>query len=391
MYRWFVFRVSGLDGFMKYKNLSFLKASSSNVTRFALGLALLSSVALFAPAHAQSDNPFETTETTEAVDGGASTEAVETSGEGVAPEVTEGSGLPEAATGETSDPFGFSDDGMEVEKTADQIEGDFRKEAFDQALRQMLPLNPDEIRELLEHFDRTKESSQLPVHPYPRAESVVQNVSLDPGSTPVVIKLAHGYVTTLSLLDGSGAPWPIKDMSWVGDFEIMDESKETKQPSHLLRISPGSEFAHGNISIRLFGLDTPVVMTFETNRDMVYYRMDAIVPGSGPNVQTPLIDKGITFSAGDPDMSVALSGVMPQGAKAMNVNGADGRTSAYFYNGLTYVRTPLTLLSPGWESSVTSTDGTRVYALEEAPVLLLSDKGRMVRVHLSPREELLNE
>ena len=77
--------------------------------------------------------------------------------------------------------------------------------------------------------------------------------------------------------------------------------------------------------------------------------------------------------------------------RRLDVEGVDGRTSAYRYNDLVYVRTPLTLLSPGWNSSATSADGTRVYEIDDAPVLLLSDRGRMVRARLSSRGDMLEE
>lgn len=293
---------------------------------------------------------------------------------------------PEAAQG--GDEFAF-DDSVDYEKSSEDVAAGFRKQAFENALNQTLPLKPEEIRTVLEHYDRTIQSTEVPVHPYPRPELAVQNVALDPGSLPLVIKLAFGYVTTMSILDASGKPWPIEDMSWVGDFEIHEDS--ANNTTHMLRISPSSNFAHGNISMRLVGLDTPVIFTFETNRDVVHYRFDAIIPKEGPNTATPIIDRGpvssLTLTSGDVDMSRALGGVVPEDAKRLVVSGVDGRTSAYNYNGLTYVRTPYTLLSPGWESSVTSADGTNVYALESAPVLILSDKGRMLRAHLSESME----
>lgn len=288
-----------------------------------------------------------------------------------------------------ADPFGFDDTGLDFEKTPEDLEDSFRGEAFDKALKTLLPLKPDEIRTLLEHFDRTVESTQLPVHPYPRPELVVQNISLDPGVAPLTVRLAYGYVTTLSIVDSSGEPWPIEDISWVGDFKIHEST--VTDTTNILRVSPETKFAHGNISMRLVGLNAPVIMTFETNRDVVHYRFDAVVPKRGPTSKTPLIERGIELTSGDPDMSVALSGVVPGDADILNVSGVDGRTSAYVYNGLTYIRTPLTLLSPGWDSSVTSADGTKIYALEETPVVLLSDKGRMVRAYLSEREDLLDE
>ncbi len=288
----------------------------------------------------------------------------------------------------TEDPFGFDDD-LDLDKSAEQLEDSFRKEAFQRAMEQLMPLKPDEIRTLLEHYDRTVESTELPVHPYPRPDLVVQNISLDPGVVPLTVKMSWGYVTTLSFLDSSGQPWPIEEISWVGDFNIQESA--VYEENHMLRISPESQLAHGNISIRLMGLQAPVIMTFETNRDVVHYRFDAVVPKRGPRSRAPLIDRGVSLSAGDSDMSIALSGVVPEGAEIMNVSGVDGRTTAYVYNGLTYIRTPLNLLSPAWHSSVSSADGTKVYALDETPVVLLSDRGRMVRAHLAEREDLLDE
>lgn len=295
----------------------------------------------------------------------------------------------EQMSGKTADNVFNFDDDLGAGQATEDIEESFRNEAFDQALRTLLPLRPGEIRTLLEHFDRTIESTQLPVHPYPRPELTVQNVSLDPGVLPLTVKMAYGYVTTISMLDASGQPWPIEDMSWVGEFKIQESTVDTT--THMIRVSPESAFAHGNISMRLAGLNAPVILTFETNRDLVHYRFDAILPKMGPSATTPLIDTGVTLVSGDPDMSIALGGVVPGDAEILDVSGVDGRTTAYIYNGLTYVRTPLTLLSPGWNSSVTSADGTKIYALEGTPVILLSDRGRMVRAYLTEREDLLNE
>lgn len=289
------------------------------------------------------------------------------------------------------DPFEFEEDeGLdEFQKTSEQLEDDFRKGAFQAALNRILPLRPNEIRTLLERLDRTVESTETPVHPYPRPESVVQNISLDPGSPPLTIKLAFGYVTSISMVDSSGSPWPIEDISWVGNFAIQSDGKADLV--NMVRVSAQNDFGHGNMSMKMVGLDTPIIFTLETNRDIVYYRFDAVIPGNGPFAKAPLMQPGVTLAAGDVDMSAALSGVMPKEAVKLSVTGVDGRTSAFKYNNYTYVRTPLTLLSPGWESSVSSADGTRVYALADAPVLLLSDKGRMVRAYLSEREELLDE
>ncbi len=278
---------------------------------------------------------------------------------------------------------------FQFEKSEDELEEEARKEAFSSALQGVLPLRPDEIRTLLEHFDRTQESVELPVYATPKPEVTVETVSLDPGATPLVVKTAYGHVSTFNVLDMTGAPWPIQDISWAGNFEVVEAS--STQGSHIIRISPQSEFATGNMSIRLLTLKTPVIISLQTSRETVHYRFDAIIPEYGPMAQAPLIDKGITTAAGDADIASVLQGVPPAGARKLDVSGVDGRTTAYAFKGGTYVRTPLTLLSPAWSASVASADGMRVYAISEAPVLLLSDKGKMVRARVSQREDVIGD
>lgn len=279
--------------------------------------------------------------------------------------------------------------GLMLETSPERIaqeQTQIRREAFDSALQSLLPLHPDEIRELLEHFDRTQESVEVPVYPMPKPEMTVQTLSLDPGTRPAVVKVAYGNVSTLNFLDSSGAPWPIEDISWAGNFEVVQSGTTTG--THILRITPQSDFAYGNMSVKLLTLKTPIILTLETSRDLVHYRFDAIVPDSGPMAEAPLIKSGLTLAAGSPELSSVLQGIAPSGSERLNVAGADSRTSAYRIGEETFVRTPLTLLSPSWSSSVASADGMRVYTIQNAPVLLLSDNGKMIRARLSPREDL---
>ena len=287
--------------------------------------------------------------------------------------------------------FDFNDEDFEFEKSPEELQAEARSQAFDAAVQGLLPLQPAEICKLLERFDRTQESVATPVYPNPKPEVVVQDLTLDPGSPPAVIKLAYGHVTTVTFLDSTGAPWPIQDISWAGDFEVVETEGDPDRFQHVMKISPQSEFAYGNMSISMLALKTPIIVTLETNRDIVHYRFDAVVPDYGPLAQAPIIQSGLSTSAGGKVMSSALEGVFPSGAVRLNVDGVDGRTSAYRYGGKTYVRTPLTLLSPGWDSSASSSDGTTVYQISDAPVLLLSSQGRMVRARLSDREDVIDE
>jgi len=259
----------------------------------------------------------------------------------------------------------------------------FRKEVFDAATMQMMPLKPSEIRRMLELFDETKQASETPIYSSPEPESSFQGISLDPGAKPLVIKTAVGNVTTLSIVDITGQPWPIQDLTWAGDFQI----EQTESGGHLLRITPTSEFARGNISMRLVGLNPPVIFTLKAERETVHVRLDVQIPEVGPKGVLPPMETPISTKAGDDFMTSVLVGVIKgSDTKQLKVDGIDGRTTAYSQGEMVYVRTPYTMLSPAWVKSVQSGDGTKVYALNSTPVILLSDKGKMVRAYLTPKE-----
>lgn len=282
-----------------------------------------------------------------------------------------------------------ADEAFSFEKTPEELEEETRKEAFDAALNGLLPLRPSEIRTLLERFDRTQESVSIPVYPGPKPEFAVQNIPLDPGVKPVSIKVSYGHITTINVLDSTGAQWPIEDIAWAGDFEIIETT--AGEISNIIRVTPQSEYAAGNMSIKLLGLQTPVILVLDTSRDIVHYRFDAVIPDAGPLAKAPIIEAGVTLAAGDQDMTAILEGVVPTGAERLNVAGCDARTSAYSYNGMVFLRTPLSMLSPAWESSVSSADGTNVYAFREAPVVLLSERGKMVRARISSRGDYTDD
>ena len=272
-------------------------------------------------------------------------------------------------------------------KSAEELQEEIRTEAFDAAITGMFPLSPDQIEGLLKRYDTTQRAAQTPIYAAPRPEISVENISLDPGVAPPVIKTAVGNVTTINVLDATGAPWPVQDVTWAGDYEVV----EPEEGGHIIRVTPMSHFARGNIVIRMLTLKTPLTMTLETGRDVVQYRVDARIPEYGPFAVAPIMQGGKSMVAGSPDLTSILDGVMPGGAIKLQVSGVDGRTTAYLLGDMTYVRTPLTLLSPAWQSSVSSADGMNVYALNSAPVLLLSDEGNFQRATLSEKEDLLDE
>lgn len=274
-----------------------------------------------------------------------------------------------------------------VAETPEELEAGIRREAFDAVITGLFPLQPDQIQELLKYYNETEEAVNAPVEGVPTPEISVQTISLDPGATPLTVRTSPGLVTTINILDVTGAPWPIQDVTWAGDFEVV----EPEQGGHVIRITPLEKFTYGNMAVRLLTLKTPISISLRTDLNSVHYRVDARVPEYGPFAETPLIEGVENLVAGDTLLSSVLDGVAPSGSEKLNVSGTDARTTAYTLAGKTYVRTPLTLLSPGWDSSVSSADGMKVYAMGSTPVLLLSDQGRFIRAYLSEEEDLFDE
>lgn len=252
------------------------------------------------------------------------------------------------------------------------------QQAFEAAKEQNFPLTPEQIRQVMEKYEAEEYAKVPPAYGQPKPEIAVTTVSLDPGAEPPEIKVHSGFVTTVAILDGSGQPWPIQDIGVGGNFDI----PSPESGSHIIRISPLSQFGFGNLSIRLKDLSTPVTFRLSAGNDIVHYRYDARIPKMGPNARTALIQKPKLVAADDIIMSV-LDNTIPVGTKKLKVSGTDKRTAAYIINERVFVRTPLTLLSPSWHASVSSADGTTVYEVGETPVLLLSDQGQMVRARIS--------
>jgi len=256
---------------------------------------------------------------------------------------------------------------------------------YEAALKVLLPLSPEEIRGVYAKFKESRQAAETPISD-PKPKTVVQTISLDPSQAPPVIHTSPGYVTTLTILDSSGAPWPVQDISFAGKFDITPP----ESGGHIMRITPQSAHGVGNMSVRLVDMITPVIFTLTTGLDEIDYRFDARIAKAGPLAKTPIIEFGglSTVAGTDQNLVSVLDGTLPSGAEKLSIKGVDGRTSAWKMSGKMYLRTPLSLLSPAWESSVASADGTTVYTLNDTPVILLSDDGRMVRAHIAGPDEV---
>ncbi|MDP1602317.1 MAG: DotH/IcmK family type IV secretion protein [Legionella sp.] len=246
--------------------------------------------------------------------------------------------------------------------------------AFEGVTRQMFPLTPEQIIRLKQMYNTSEFANASTAGTPPKPTATSQFVNLSPGSTPPVIRLSQGFVSSLVFLDSTGAPWPISayDLGDPSSFNI-----QWDKTSNTLMIQALKLYNYGNLAVRLKGLNTPVMLTLIPGQKAVDYRVDLRVQGYGPEAITAPTGEGLPPSASDILLHV-LDGVPPPGSQRLTVSGGDAR--AWILNDMMYVRTNLTILSPGWIGSMTSADGMHAYELQKSPVLLVSWHGKVMQL-----------
>ena len=246
--------------------------------------------------------------------------------------------------------------------------------AFESTKEQLFPLSPEQYIQLKQSYHTHEYAKASPAGTPPKPTATSQFVNLSPGSTPPVIRLSQGFVSSLVFLDSTGAPWPISayDLGDPAAFNI-----QWDKTSNTLMIQASKLYTYGNLAVRLQGLNTPVMLTLIPGQKAVDYRVDLRIQGYGPNAKQLPLEQGLPPSANDILLHV-LEGVPPPGSTRLTVSGGDAR--AWMYRDKMYVRTNLTILSPGWVASMTSADGMHAYEMQQSPVILVSWHGKVMHL-----------
>lgn len=251
-----------------------------------------------------------------------------------------------------------------------------RAAAFENVQQDLMPLSPEQIKQLHENFNTTQYAVEGPVGTPPRPVASSKFVSLAPGTTPPVVRLSQGFVSSLVFVDSTGAPWPILayDLGNPGAFNIQWDKK-----SNTLMIQATKLYTYGNLAVQLQGLPTPVMITLVPGQKAIDYRVDLRIQGFGPNAKHLPAGSGLPSTA-NPVLLGVLDGVPPSGSATLQVMG--GNAQAWVNGDTLYLRTRLTLLSPSWIATMTSADGTKAYELMNTSTLLVSDNGKLVQLTL---------
>ena len=199
------------------------------------------------------------------------------------------------------------------------VESD-RKEAFKSLESSISPMSDEQIYEIKKLYRRMNRSSIYSEETPPTPTFSSSVVDLQPGGSPLAIRLAAGYVSSLVFIDSTGAPWPIRayDVGDPSSFNIVwnrDANDETSM-SNTLMIQAMSLYKDGNLAVMLQGLNTPVMLSLIPGQKEVDYRVDLQVPGHGPYAKPQ--DSHFTQSS-NPILNHVINNISPPNSKLLRV------------------------------------------------------------------------
>lgn len=237
-------------------------------------------------------------------------------------------------------------------------------------------MDPKEIRQLRSVLDaRQKAAAEIPNPPKSVTGSI--SLSLDPGSTPAVIRPFYGVGTSLVILDSTGSPWPVENFTVGNRTQFQIDRLDGDKGSSFV-IVPMQMYGQSNLILKLVGHPTPVVINLVSGQKVHDARVEGRVLGRGPNAQV----NSVALTPGvDSRLLSVLDGVPPSG-RSLTVSG-DGASKAWVMpDGNIWLRTALTVVSPAPLSFVSSSDGTRVYKLAPSAKVLGMMNGQFLTLEL---------
>lgn len=291
----------------------------------------------------------------------------------------------------------------------------------DTAYQSTSPLSPKEI----EWIKRRMADSQYAMHkgaPLDIKNPIMQ-VAMGPGGDVPVIRVARGYVTTLSVVDSEGNPWPITSYVIGGGSEagaaifnvqspvnggggqrLLQPTPASSaaggksgkpvlatMPSNMLTLSPAYYGASSNMVITLEGQSTPIMVDIISGSPaahqvygMVTLRVDRMGPEAPVSIMqapppSPVQSQLMLFMAQTP----------PKDTVSLRASGGYG-VHAWNWRGQTIVRSRVPLAMPAWTAEIQQ-DGVRVYETPMTTQLLLRTQNGMENVTLRKSNDLLED
>lgn len=251
-------------------------------------------------------------------------------------------------------------------------------EAFENAVKNLVPLSPDQIKEFRRRQDEARRAQSLPLKPV-RPITRTISLTLKPGEPTPVIRVAAQNVSTLTFVDVTGKPWPVLSVA-TGDPTMLEaKSAGPQNETNIITLSPIKYQGATNVAVTLTKYPVPIVMSVTTGETEVDYRVDVRVGARGPNAVADMLGTGGLSPTNDATLIGFIDGTPPRGAERVSTSSRD--VEAWMFDKNMYIRTSLELLSPAYLQKSSGNAGVNVYQLAEStPVLIVSRDGQMASV-----------
>ena len=246
--------------------------------------------------------------------------------------------------------------------------------AVQTVIHRHFPLSSADIGLLKGALKREQEALHGPV---PEGRAVSVQVSLDPGALFPVIHLVPGIATTITVVDATGAPWPLDDVI-VGNAKAFPV-RRMNTPNGLV-VEPKNNVGWTSLSLVLRGRGTPAVLKLVDSDTLSDTRVTARIEGRGPNAVVPV------FQEPRPVVSsrilAYLDGIPPASARSVPVRGT-ADMEAWREGNRLFVRTHMDILAPAWTETVSGPNGMKLFVFPPVSVITAAgEDGNMVTVEL---------
>ena len=265
-----------------------------------------------------------------------------------------------------------------------------KNKAFERSLNGQFPMTPEQIEKLKRRMNGTKKA----VHKRtpPKMINRTRRLSFETGKKSPLVRIAPGYVTTISFFDSTGRPWPVTSVV-LGNPNYYNIRRPDNQ-NNVITIAALKDYVDSNLALTFKAQHMPTTIQLKTvsgqggeeTDSLVVFRADQ----RGPNAERPLIGPEPEPTI-DSVLMQFLDNVPPDSAQRIRLlSGGDDDheghevwedrqgVALWSYQDSLYLRTKHPLTWPAWNAVAKGPGGVRVYELSRVPSLMISDNGGSV-------------
>ncbi len=247
---------------------------------------------------------------------------------------------------------------------------------YQETRRQMIPVNPDQLKDFFVLYNDMERAS---ADALPTMRSRMVDVPLDPTAGAVRVHISPAMMTSMTVVDVTGAPWPITTLGAgdPGSFKV--EDPEGYELHNLVQVSPLRRVGRTNVQFTLKGQSLPVsvlvVVDGKTTDDRVVLR----IKGRGPNAHLPIVGER-EHPVAESAITRTLDGLKPT-ASAVRVPAPN--LVVWMAGNSLYVRTaPTEAVYSPYTTVQRGLNGYRAYRLPLQESLMIARDGEVAVIDL---------